>query len=158
MNEAERQSQDWRLLRFWSRVREVVPKSNVNCWEWTGIIGTDGYGIAKVDGLSIGAHRLSWTMNRGDIPTGLCVLHRCDNPTCVRPSHLFLGTKSDNSRDALAKGRLNIPARNRGKTHCKRGHEFTIANTAVNPKNGERRCRECTRMRGAATRKGEVLK
>ena len=53
----------------------------------------------------MGAHRMAWIIAYGSIPQGLCVLHRCDNPPCVRPDHLFLGTKGDNNRDCVAKGR-----------------------------------------------------
>ncbi len=71
------------------------------CWEWTGRRIPKGYG-------QIGrryTHRLSYTMAFGDIPDGLWVLHRCDNPPCLRPDHLFLGTNTDNQRDSAAKGR-----------------------------------------------------
>lgn len=147
------------LLRFWSRVREVVPFSAFKCWEWTGKIGTDGYGQMTIARKSHSAHRVSWQLNKGAIPDGLCVLHKCDNPACVRPSHLFLGTKSDNSKDARAKGRLKLPDNrnnlNSRKTHCLRGHEFSEANTAF--KNGKRRCRECCRLRSLTVRNGGTL-
>lgn len=94
------------LDRFW----ENVQKSNDGCWIWTASVSRAGYGDIWV-GLRPGVriikvHRLSWEIHYGPIPDGLFVCHRCDNPRCVRPDHLFLGTHTDNMRDASAKGRL----------------------------------------------------
>ncbi len=91
--------------RFWSKVDK-----GPDCWEWTAACYPCGYGILGVgrrDEGTIAAHRLSWKLEHGEIPIGLCVLHACDNRRCVRPSHLFLGTKKDNAQDAIQKGRLN---------------------------------------------------
>lgn len=85
------------MIDFWERVM----KSD-GCWEWTGPRNPDGYG--KVSSL-VKAHRLSWEMCNGVVPSGLHVLHTCDNRACVRPDHLFLGTHQDNMRDREAKGR-----------------------------------------------------
>ena len=75
------------------------------CWLWTGY-RLDGYGrFGRRDGDIVYAHRFAWEEAFGAVPTGLCVLHRCDTPACVRPSHLFLGTKAENTRDMIAKGR-----------------------------------------------------
>lgn len=86
--------------RFWSKVEK-----GDGCWEWKTGRDRDGYGVFfwKVQG--IGAHRASWMFTNGDIPPGLHVLHKCDNPPCVRPDHLFLGTNLDNQRDCMSKGR-----------------------------------------------------
>lgn len=82
------------------------------CWEWVGPITGDGYGALKNRGKMVGAHRASWAINRGPVPSGLCVLHQCDNPLCVNPAHLFLGTHGDNSRDRCAKLRGAFGERN----------------------------------------------
>jgi predicted XRE-type DNA-binding protein len=90
--------------RFWSKVRK-----GPGCWEWTaGLNKRNGYGHIKSNGVKLLAHRLAWEMSNGrPIPAGLCVLHRCDNPKCVRPDHLFVGTQLDNIEDRDAKGRAS---------------------------------------------------
>lgn len=75
------------------------------CWEWTGRKYAFGHGTLQFQGRSRLAHRLAWNWKFGEIPEGLCVLHHCDNPGCVNPDHLFLGTRGDNNRDAYKKGR-----------------------------------------------------
>ena len=88
--------------RFWTR---VVGDLATGCWLWTGPRFREGYGSLSYGPLRIRAHRFSWELHVGPIPEGLVVCHRCDNPPCVRPDHLFLGTQSDNLHDAVAKGR-----------------------------------------------------
>jgi len=90
--------------RFWNN----VPQREDGCWLWNGRKDGKGYGRLTVQGKQSGAHRFAWEFAVGPIPDGLCVLHRCDIPLCVRPDHLFLGTKADNSRDMAAKGRTGI--------------------------------------------------
>lgn len=87
--------------RFWHQVRKGEGDA---CWEWDGL-NNRGYGLIRSNGQRFYAHRFSWIQAHGPIPDGLFVLHRCDNPPCVRPSHLFLGTKKDNARDMILKGR-----------------------------------------------------
>lgn len=79
-----------------------------NCWLWDGGKVPDGYGSFRVSSSKVeAAHRVAYVLAYGDIPDGLFVLHSCDNPPCVRPSHLWLGTGGDNARDMIAKGRAN---------------------------------------------------
>lgn len=79
------------------------------CWEWIAHKNNDGYGCFGFDGKVEGAHRIAYQLYVGEIPEGLCVCHRCDNPSCVRPDHLFLGTQADNMHDRDNKGRGVFP-------------------------------------------------
>ena len=94
--------------RFWRRVRKLPGIDG--CWEWTGGGNTPGYGIMRLGGKPpyerVQVHRFSYALHSGEgIPSGLCVLHHCDNPPCVNPVHLFLGTKKDNAEDMVRKRR-----------------------------------------------------
>lgn len=80
-----------------------------DCWEWMGGRLKTGYGAFWLNGRTEKAHRVSWEIHRGKIPEGLFVLHKCDNPPCVNPEHLFIGTTLDNVRDKIQKGRLRVP-------------------------------------------------
>jgi hypothetical protein len=86
--------------KFWER----VIKTN-GCWKWEGSKVVKGYGRIKLNGKAYPAHRLSWEIHYGPIPSGLCVCHKCDNPPCTNPDHLFLGTHADNQHDCFLKGR-----------------------------------------------------
>ncbi len=87
--------------RFWASVLK-----NDSCWLWIGLTNSWGYGRLQWDGKETGAHRISWILHNGIIPVGLSVLHKCDNPPCVNPDHLFLGTHKDNMEDCVSKGRF----------------------------------------------------
>lgn len=89
-----------------NRFFEKVNFENENgCWEWIGAKDGGGYGMGVTDGKKYKAHRYSWEYYYGEIPNGMWVLHKCDNPSCVRPSHLFLGTNQDNMNDKTKKER-----------------------------------------------------
>jgi hypothetical protein len=100
--------------RFWSRVDKdgPVPEHCPElgpCWIWTGTID-DGYGMIRANGRSQPAHRVGYELQQGPIPTGLRVLHRCDNPPCVRGNHLRTGTQKENVQDMYNKGRARPPS------------------------------------------------
>lgn len=91
--------------RFWEKVdTSGGPEA---CWPWMAYCNQDGYGMIKVNGMAVTTHRLAWTIQFGDVPDGLHVLHKCDNPPCVNGQHLFLGTNVDNMADKTKKGRCS---------------------------------------------------
>lgn len=106
--------------RFLSKV-EI--KDSKECWEWKAAY-RGKYGAFKFNNKNIDAHRVSYLLFKGDIPKNMYVCHTCDNPKCVNPNHLFLGTHSDNMKDAFNKGRLNIPITGQ----FKKGHKAINSN------------------------------
>jgi hypothetical protein len=128
--------------RFWAKVDRRAPDE---CWEWLASRHHNGYGhLGSQTGPQFRVHRLSWELHYGSIPEGMFVCHRCDNPPCVNPAHLFLGTAADNNADMVRKGRHRPGWR--PKTHCAQGHEFTPDNTARRS-DGGRRCLTCVRAK-----------
>lgn len=112
LNSDRREAADRALpARFWKQVEKDVGEERHPglglCWEWRGRTNPRrfGYGVVSVYRTMVAAHRVAWMVDRGPIPEGLWVLHRCDNPVCVRPDHLFLGTHHDNMADMRRKGR-----------------------------------------------------
>jgi hypothetical protein len=125
---------DATAMRFWSKVRKTE-----QCWLWTGGCFDTGYGAFAIRRRNVGAHRVSWIIHHGPIPPGMEVCHNCpdgDNPQCVNPAHLFLGTHADNAADMVRKnrqargersGRYTQPERNaRGERHGTRTHPERI--------------------------------
>jgi hypothetical protein len=134
------------LERFWEKVDKTPGYGPWgDCWEWTASCRPI-YGVFHYEGSDQSAHRVSWQLAYGVIPDNLWVLHRCDNPLCIRPNHLFLGTHADNMQDRQNKGRTISPCaiRNSQKTHCPKGHPYSDENTFLYRKN--RRCRLCRRQ------------
>ena len=93
------------MKRFWDKVRKTR-----GCWHWIGAKDNNGYGRIGINGHNRKAHRVLFEMLNGPISTDLCVCHTCDNPSCVNPSHLFIGTRKDNAQDSKRKGRYSSRA------------------------------------------------
>jgi len=87
---------------FWNK---VLQNENPLCWPYQQAVDKDGYGQFYYHGKNWRSHRLAWYFTHGPIPVGYCVLHRCDNPRCCNPQHLWLGTVEDNVQDMMQKGR-----------------------------------------------------
>lgn len=100
--------------RFWSKVNKQGP-----CWDWVARVNRCGYGTVAMDcergkpnrGKNILSHRAAWILTVGPIPERMHVLHRCDNPACVNPDHLFMGTPFINNHDMIRKGREKHPVK-----------------------------------------------
>ena len=88
--------------RFWSKIDVSTPDA---CWEWKAGKSPMGYGRYRLPERAVFAHRYAYELVHGPIPDGLFACHRCDNPGCVNPAHIFLGTHDDNMRDMVSKGR-----------------------------------------------------
>jgi hypothetical protein len=118
--------------RFWSKANRAD-----GCWEWSGTIDVQGYGVFAVDSHPRSAHRYSYELLVGPIPEGLQIDHLCRNRRCVNPDHLEAVTAKVNTLRSTAPSAVNA-----AKTHCTNGHEFTPENTYVSPR-GWRKCRSC---------------
>lgn len=114
-----------RLIRLkWDIEEESLKIAKNGCWLWTKTRNSNGYGQVKIDKKHWFVHRASYTIFKGDIPCGLCVCHSCDNPSCVNPDHLWLGTRKQNSEDMVRKGRVCRLFRGGG---FKKGHLLSKA-------------------------------
>jgi len=131
--------------KFWSKVTKTD-----GCWMWGGVKTLKGYGIIRVGGRvdpkNLRAHRISWLLHNGPVPRGLMVCHHCDNPSCVRPDHLFVGTAVDNVHDSIKKGRFCRGWICKKQDFCQRGHRMVDPNIRYDrSRNGtmKRKCRAC---------------
>jgi HNH endonuclease len=101
-------------------IQRLLKNSTLNpltgCWDWTKSVTKWGYGHINVNGKIKLAHRISYEAIH-PLPTHLCVLHKCDNPRCINPEHLFLGTNADNVRDKVSKGRQSKIGQSKGENH-----------------------------------------
>lgn len=139
---------------FWANVDKEngpVHPTLGRCWIWTAAREPDGRGAAWRDGKKVGAPRFAWEEIHGG--TSLWILHHCDNPSCVRPDHLYAGTHANNNGDRVRRGRssrgLVHGAHWRAKTHCPKGHPYDEANTCFKKpttrQKTRRSCRACAR-------------
>jgi hypothetical protein len=137
--------------RFWAKVEKRGPD---DCWEWQGTRNRKGYGRFQYSHLRRTATHVAVELATCEaFPEGKLACHRCDNPPCVNPAHLFVGTMRENTIDSIKKGRAaklpyptDRPSHFKYKTHCKHGHEFAGENLVMLPK-GWRQCRECRRLK-----------
>lgn len=135
------------IIRFWRFVKKTE-----TCWLWTGARTNFGHGVFK-NKIATGnlAHRFSYALHFESIPSKKMILHKCDNPDCVNPEHLYLGNHKDNMRDvALRKRHWNTK-----KTACKNGHRFNPENIYMT-KYG-RRCRECILIKRKKLKEYRIL-
>lgn len=129
---------------YFQRLKARTLVNERGCWIWQGFRhpAPRTYGEMSYRGNGWRTHRLAWTLAKGKIPPGMAVCHKCDDPGCCNPDHLWLGTHTDNMKDCKAKKRNRTTTQ----THCKNGHEFTAENT-WRCKDGFRHCLACYRVR-----------
>ena len=133
---------------FWAKVSKdtKLDARGLQCWVWTAAHNRQGYGVINIAGDTKLAHRVIWEEEYGSVSDGKQVNHHCDNPPCIRLSHLYAGTHQDNMRDMVQRntGRKETNPRSL-KTHCPQGHPYNEENTYLYA--GTRGCRVCSRVR-----------
>lgn len=132
------------MTKIWQRFESKIAYCpTTGCWLWEGPGMGNGYGVFNVGFKHLSAHRFAYEMLKGPIPPGLTIDHLCRNRACVNPDHMEPVTNVEN----VMRGE-SLAAQNARKTHCMRGHEFTVENTNTN--GGRRQCRACNRLKNAA--------
>jgi glutaredoxin len=136
------------IERFFQKVDKSGSEKFPDCWIWTGAPTSRNYGSFSyfTKKPAIGAHVASYLFHKGEIPDGQIVRHNCDNPPCVNPEHLILGTHSDNMKDMFERGRNGSSTKKR--THCYKGHlfeEFGVYERKKKNGKTDRICRQCQR-------------
>lgn len=141
--------------QYLAKLKSRTKISDSGCWEWTRFTvkswgdKRDGYGHMSYRGKDWPAHRLSYFLHFGVHPGDLDVRHKCDNPKCVNPDHLELGTRKENIQDAIKRRRNHQAQLQKDKTHCPRGHAYAQHGREVLNKGGwiQRDCVMCDRVR-----------
>lgn len=134
--------------RFWSK---VDIKEGNTCWHWKAGFFSDGYGGFAVKRKVQKAHRVAWALaNSQDIPDGMVIMHTCDNTKCVNPSHLTLGTISENTFDAYTRGLANKPK----KMVCPKGHDTSTKDSRYSSGS----CKQCSLLNAKAHRNAQSTK
>lgn len=123
---------------------KIIIDDETGCWNWLAGKDKNGYGKIVINKRHLMVHRASYYYFVGPFEQDKLICHKCDNPSCINPDHLFIGTWLSNMQDKVNKGRLRN--QNMDKTHCKRGHEFTEENTKIKSK-GRRTCVICYKER-----------
>ena len=138
---------EWQAVTTLNQLLAMCSKQGPDeCWPWKGALGSHGYGRVNFQGVHMTASRAVFSAVHGRVPDGLLVCHKCDNPPCVNPEHLFVGTYQDNVTDMMQKGRGRWVTRSEKRTYCRKGH-LLAATEYIVPSTGSRLCGVCMRAR-----------